>query len=229
MPKKILLTALLFAIFASPNLLRAQASTSENLVASASAATAIDESREPADTFKLSIDGNEYQIVPEKSLEVTCKGEKLPVLLTVEPLKNFNYGGIELKYPRNYTFEADLSEKEVSLWSLSGNQFVLMIQKYPAEMNHQIMASMLLPRFGEKNSSLEPCRAELNGSETAGTRLITTIGDSTITQEIYSFKVEGGSLLLILQDTIGSKGEKSEEGAKFRELLKTTLKFAAAG
>ncbi len=243
MKKRILLAALLGVAFNGP--VGAQAlnpSAGQNTAApvsekapeasvlkAASVPAGIDESREPSDTFKLKLDGQEYRIVADEPVDVTCKGEKLQALLTVEPYKTFSYGGIELKYPRHFTFEADLNDKDVSLWNLSGSQFVLMIQKYPAEMDHKIMAGMLLPRFGEKNSGVEPCSIELNGGKSEGTRLMTTIGDSTITQEIYSFKVEGGSLLLILQDTIGQKGETSEEGRKFRELLKDTFKINPAG
>ena len=189
----------------------------------------IDETVEPSDNFKLVIDGRETRLVPEKPFEITIKGEKLQGLLQVEPLKTFNYGGISLQYPRHFTFEADLSDKDVSLWNLSGSNCVLMIQLYPAEMDHQIMARMLLPRFGEKNSTVSDCTLSLKGNETKGSKLTTTIGESSITQEIYSFRVKGGSMLLILQDTLNLDGRSSEEGRKFRQLLSETLSFSASG
>lgn len=196
---------------------------------SVAAPAAIDETIEPSDNFKLVLDGQETRLVPEKPFEVTIKGEKIKGLLQVEPLKTFNYGGISLQYPRYFTFEADLSDKDVSLWNLSGSNCVLMIQLYPAEMDHKIMAQMLQPRFGEKNSIVSDCTLSLKGNETKGSRLTTTIGDSSITQEIYSFKVQSGSLLLILQDTLSLDGKSSEEGRKFRQLLIETLSFSASG
>lgn len=197
--------------------------------ASAAAPAAVDETVEPADNFKLLLDGQETRLVPEKPFEITIKGEKIKGLLQVEPLKIFNYGGISLQYPRHFTFEADLSDKDVSLWNLSGSNCVLMIQLYPAEMDHKIMAQMLQPRFGEKNSIVSDCTLALKGNETKGSKLTTTIGDSSITQEIYSFRVQGGSLLLILQDTLNLDGRSSEEGRKFRQLLIDTLSFSASG
>lgn len=196
---------------------------------SVAAPAAVDETVEPADNFKLLLDGQETSLVPEKPFEITIKGEKIKGLLQVEPLKTFNYGGISLQYPRHFTFEADLSDKDVSLWNLSGSNCVLMIQLYPAEMDHKIMAQMLQPRFGEKNSIVSDCTLALKGNETKGSKLTTTIGDSSITQEIYSFKVQGGSLLLILQDTLSLDGKSSEEGRKFRQLLIETLSFSASG
>ena len=197
--------------------------------ANAAAPAAVDETVEPADNFKLLLDGQETRLVPEKPFEITIKGEKIKGLLQVEPLKTFNYGGISLQYPRHFTFEADLSDKDVSLWNLSGSNCVLMIQLYPAEMDHKIMAQMLQPRFGEKNSIVSDCTLALKGNETKGSKLTTTIGDSSITQEIYSFRVPGGSLLLILQDTLSLDGRSSEEGRKFRQLLIDTLSFSASG
>ncbi len=197
--------------------------------ANAAAPAAVDETVEPADNFKLLLDGQETRLVPEKPFEITIKGEKIKGLLQVEPLKTFNYGGISLQYPRHFTFEADLSDKDVSLWNLSGSNCVLMIQLYPAEMDHKIMAQMLQPRFGEKNSIVSDCTLALKGNETKGSKLTTTIGDSSITQEIYSFRVQGGSLLLILQDTLNLDGRSSEEGRKFRQLLIDTLSFSASG
>ncbi|HNW09791.1 MAG TPA: hypothetical protein PLK58_00775 [Candidatus Rifleibacterium sp.] len=197
--------------------------------ASVAVPAAIDETVEPSDNFRLVIDGQETRLVPEKPFEITIKGEKMQGLLQVEPLKTFNYGGISLQYPRHFTFEADLSDKDVSLWNLSGSNCVLMIQLYPAEMDHKIMAQMLQPRFGEKNSTVSDCTLSLKGNETKGSKLTTTIGDSSITQEIYSFKVQGGSLLLILQDTLNLDGKSSEEGRKFRQLLIETLSFSASG
>ncbi len=196
---------------------------------SVAAPAVVDETIEPSDNFKLLLDGQETRLAPEKPFEVTIKGEKIKGLLQVEPFKTFNYGGISLQYPRHFTFEADLSDKDVSLWNLSGSNCVLMIQLYPAEMDHKIMAQMLQPRFGEKNSTVSDCTLALKGNETKGSKLTTTIGDSSITQEIYSFKVQGGSLLLILQDTLSLDGKTSEEGRKFRQLLIETLSFSASG
>ena len=103
-----------------------------------------------------------------------------------------------------------------------------MIQLYPAEMDHKIMAQMLQPRFGERIRPFQiaPC---LSRAMKQGSKLTTTIGDSSITQEIYSFKVSGGSLLLILQDTLSLDGKSSEEGRKFRQLLIDTFSFSASG
>ncbi len=189
----------------------------------------IDESIEPSDSYILAVNGHELRIIADKPFELPANGTKIEALLKVEPLKTFRYGGIELQYPRHFTFEADLSDKDVSLWSLSGPQCVLMIQRYPADMNHKTMAEMLLPRFGEGNSLMSECSMNLNGNDIAGSKIITTIGESSISQEIFSFKVQDDSLLLIIQDTLGNGKNPSEETLKFKDLLSKTFKLTPAG
>ena len=96
-------------------------------------------------------------------------------------------------------------------------------------MDHLVMAKMLQPRFGEGKATIGECEMELNGSKTKGSKVMTKIGDSTIAQEIYSFKIDTGSLLIILQDTLGANGESSEEGLNFRAMLTKTFKLPPAG
>lgn len=227
-----LMFAAIFATLLCTGSFAAEAGKKAEVVAIAKTVASIagvDESLEPSDSFKLVVDGREFKIVAEEPFDLAVKGETLKALLKVEPLKIFNYGGIELQYPRHFTFEADLDDEDVRLWNLSGSQCVLMIQRYPAEMDHKIMAEMLLPRFGEGNSQMSECGMRLNGSEVKGSRLKTTIGDSSISQEIFSFKVQDGSLLLIIQDTLDPAGEHSEEARRFKELLSSTFKLTPVG
>ncbi|MDD2999095.1 MAG: hypothetical protein PHV05_08555 [Candidatus Riflebacteria bacterium] len=189
----------------------------------------VDESIEPADSYKLLVNGSEYEIFAGKDTELPLKLDNPKISLKLEPFKTFNYGGIYLQYPRYYTFEADLADKEASFWNLSGKQSILMIQKYPAEMDHKIMATMLKPRFGEENTTVGECSMNLNGIVTKGSKVVASIGGSSISQEIFSFKLNSGSLLLILQNALNEKGEPSEEGQILRELLTSTFKIPAAG
>lgn len=235
MLKKALLTGLIACSLFGSNLTAAPETTTPETaspeVANSEVASAAvkAEGIEPADSYKLLIDGKEYEVFTDRETPLPVKLDNPKVSLKVEALKTFNYGGIVLQYPRYFTFEADLNDEEVSLWNLSGNSCVLMIQKYPADMDHIIMAKMLQPRFGEGNAVVGECEMMLNGSNSKGSKVVTTIGDSTISQEIFSFKVEGGSLLLIFQDTLNADGSHSEEGLKFQKLVSDSLKIPTAG
>mgnify|MGYP000899697530 FL=1 len=193
----------------------------------APSAFAVDESVEPADSYKLSLNGTEVEIFTDKDIELSEDAGKAKARLIVNPEKRFHYGDVDFQYPRYFTFEADLSSDDVKLWSLSGNKAVIMVQRYPIVMDHKIMAEQLLPSFGEGNSTLGTCEMMFNGVDTAGSRVVTTIGQGTIAQEIYSFPMTTGSLLLVLQDTLDSD-KNSEEFKAFRAQLARTFKLTEA-
>lgn len=188
-----------------------------------------DESLEPKDSYSLEIDGKNFPIFTDRQTELKLDKTNPQVKLTVAPFKIFNYGTMSLEYPRHFTFEAELSDKDVRLWNLSGNSTILMLQKYKEEIDHVIMGNMLQQRFGEQNASLSECEMTFMGSKKKGTRVFTTIGDSSIAQEVYSFKTEEGSILLILQDSINAQGKGSAEGTSFREQVSKTFKIPAQG
>ncbi len=188
---------------------------------------AADESVEPPDTYRLVLNDGEVELFTDRDVELPENAAKAKARLIVNPEKRFAYGDVELNYPRYFTFEADLDAEEVRLWSLSGNKAVLMVQRYPVEMDHKVMAEQLLPSFGEGNSTLGTCEMVFNGVNTAGSRVVTTIGEGTIAQEIFSFKMKKGSLLLILQDTLDN-GNNSEEFKAFRAQLTRTFKITEA-
>ena len=185
----------------------------------------VDETVEPSDSYQLSINSQNMAVFTDQDVELPADAAKAKVRLVVAPDKQFTYGGISLSYPRYFTFEADLSEPGVKLWSLSGNKAVLMVQRYPVEMSHRTMAEQLLPSFGEGNSTLGECEMMLSNVKTAGSRVVTTIGEGTIAQEIYSFEMKAGSLLLILQDTLEPSGKNSSEFTTFRDQLSKTFKI----
>ncbi|PKL41983.1 MAG: hypothetical protein CVV41_16155 [Candidatus Riflebacteria bacterium HGW-Riflebacteria-1] len=185
----------------------------------------VDETVEPSDSYHLSINNQKVPVFTDQDVELPADAANAKVRLVVAPEKQFTYGGVSLGYPRYFTFESDLSEPEVKLWSLSGNKAVLMIQRYPVEMNHRTMAEQLLPSFGEGNSTLGECEITLNNVKTAGSLVVTTIGEGTIAQEIYSFEMKAGSLLLILQDTLEPAGKNSGEFTAFRDQLSKTFKI----
>ncbi|PKL46346.1 MAG: hypothetical protein CVV42_16655 [Candidatus Riflebacteria bacterium HGW-Riflebacteria-2] len=197
------------------------------LPAGVNAQAGADESVEPSDTYRLVLNDQEIALFTDRDVELPENAGKARTRLVVNPEKHFVYGDIELSYPRYFTFEADLGEPEVKLWSLSGNKTVLMVQRYPVEMDHRTMAEQLVPSFGEGNSRLGTCEMVFNGNKTPGSRVITTIGEGTIAQEIYSFAMKSGSLLLIIQDTLDN-GNNSEEFKSFRDQLSRTFKITEA-
>lgn len=194
------------------------------LPAVVTAGPGVDESVEPSDTYSLEVNGQEIEIFTDFAVGMPADAGGARVRLLVHPEKHFKYGDIEFAYPRYFTFESDLSEPKVRLWSLSGRQTVIMVQRYPVKLHHKTMAEQLIIGFGGDKSSLGFCELSVNNKTTDGSRVITRIGIGTISQEVYSFDLAEGSLLLIVQDNIVND-RNSDEYKVIRNLLSKTLKF----
>jgi hypothetical protein len=111
------------------------------------------------------------------------------------------------------------------MWNLSGTNGVLMIQRYSLEMDHEMMAQMLVPRYGPENARLTECSMEFMGKNVAGTRVIATFGGTAISQEVYSFKLASGSVLLIIQDGIDEKAQHTKEGLELKKIVSESFKL----
>lgn len=183
------------------------------------------EELEPRDSFWLEIDDKKIELSIDNPVEFTAGKNKIKATLRVAPLKEFSICGINLKYPRYFTFEADAKAKDVKMWNLSGAQTILMIQLYDAEMKHEVMAELLQERFGKDNTKVAGCEMSFWGSPKKGTKVITTIGDSSISQEIYSFFNGKQTVMLIIQDSLDEGPDGSEECRNFRKTLQETFKI----
>lgn len=190
-----------------------------------SAIAETDESVEPADSYSLVVNGEKMPLFTDRDINLPENAGSAKVRLEVNPEKSFSYGEIELKYPRYFTFESEFPDEGVRLWSLSGKKAVLMIQRYPVKMDHSVMAQQLLPSFGRGNSTLSSCEMTLHGEKQKGSRLVIRIGEGVIAQNIYSFDIASGSLLLIMQDTLDENGSNSAEFKAFFEMFVRTFKI----
>jgi hypothetical protein len=187
--------------------------------------TAIDISKEPEAIFVLEINGQKVKLKQGEVTEVKGEFKNPKVSLSIEPFKEFAYGGIYVKYPQHFGFEADVADENVKMWNLSGNSGILMIQKYSLEMDHKTMAQLLVPRYGEDNARLDDCSMKFMGKMVAGTRVIATFGGTAISQEVYSFKLANGSVLLIIQDGIDENGNHTREGLALKEIISDSFKL----
>ncbi len=184
-----------------------------------------DLSKEPEAIFVLDINGQKVKLKQDEVTEVKGEFKNPKVTLSIEPFKEFTYGGIYVKYPQHFGFEADVADENVKMWNLSGNSGILMIQKYSLEMDHKTMAELLVPRYGEDNARLDDCNMKFMGKMVAGTRVIATFGGTAISQEVYSFKLANGSALLIIQDGIDEKGNHTKEGLALKKIISDSFKL----
>lgn len=211
--KNITLALLLFAMTANFGLAQDAKDSSTDLA------------REPDAIFVLDINGQKVKLKKDEATVVKGEFKNPKVSLSIEPYKEFTYGGIYVKYPQHYGFEADVADENVKMWNLSGNSGILMIQKYSLEMDHKTMAQLLVPRYGEDNARLDECSMKFMGKMVSGTRVIANFGGTAISQEVYSFKLANGSVLLIIQDGIDEEGKHTREGLALKEIISDSFKL----
>lgn len=186
-----------------------------------------DQAIEPADKYKLIINEKEFPIELNKYL-------KLPdskIILMIEPNKTFNYGGVHFKYPRYFTFEANVKKEYYKSWTLAGNDAKIMIQNYKIITDHKAMAKTLIKTWGKENCKQIQCEMKIPDRILHGTKIIVTIKTTKISQEIYSFNSSDGSdgsdgsKLMIIQDTISDTGANSAEYISIKKQFEKLFKF----
>ncbi len=187
--------------------------------------TNTDQSIEPPDQYLLKVDGQEFPIELNKLSQLSVKFSNPKIILTVKPTKVFDYGGVYFEYPRYYTFEASLCNKNFKGWTLSGNDAKIMIYNYQTVVGHKAMANIMLEQYGPQKCKLEKCKMIIPNRVLHGTRVVAKIGKITLFQEIYSFKHASGSTLLILQDSPENEDAASAEATILMKMLKRQLRL----
>ena len=95
-----------------------------------SGALVASEDKEPELGYTLLVDDQPIRLQPNKETVIAGIFTNLHVRLIPEQERHFTYGGFSFKYPAHFGFEADFRTPGLKLWTLSGNDFVIMVQKY---------------------------------------------------------------------------------------------------
>lgn len=177
------------------------------------------ESTEPTDQYVLKIDGHNYPIELNKRTQLSVSLSNPEILLKVNPYKTFKYGGVFFKYPRYFTFEAYLDHPGVKMWSLSGNNAVILFQKFQTPIEHRDSAKLLAHKYGRENCKIEECEIIISGKSIQGSKVLVKLAGNSLSQQIFSFKAKHGTTLLILQDSLSHNGEFSVEGIALKKLI----------
>ena len=184
-----------------------------------------DESIEPRDQYVLIIDSKEFPIELNRAKKLSISISDPEVLLKVNQYKTFNYGGVFCKYPRHYTFEANLGNPKLKIWTLSGNDAKIIIQNYSVSLDHKYLADLLAKNYGKKNCKVENCKLTFTDKTLQGTKVLATIAGNIISQQVFSLPTKEGTTMLILQDSPSDDGGPSKEGIELNKLLNKYFKL----
>lgn len=179
------------------------------------------ESKEPPVKYVLKMGDQEIAIQEGKAVQLKGTFTDPEITLTAEPHRVFPYQGISFKYPRAFTFEADLGDETYKNWTLSGNDFKIMYFVMEDPLTPEAFSDNLVSEFGEENCTVEKASPLPFGSKKlSGITLHASIVGNPIVMDIYAIPhSDRRTRLLVLQDNIDDVGERSAEGRSTLRLI----------
>jgi hypothetical protein len=190
-----------------------------------------DESKEPPQIFTLEVEGKRIPVDLDVPVDLPSKSVPVRVVLRSEPHRQFEAAGVRFRYPRAMGFEADFGDPPVRLWTLDGNDAVLILQHHEAERDPvaalSAVADAMADQYGKALRERVETRLTLGGRELKGTTLRVVLGASPIRQSLYSFKAGRGSIVIVLQDSPKEDGSPSEEFTRLLDMLKASFELPA--
>ena len=179
--------------------------------------------QEPPLGYTLRLDKETVRLVPGKDIQIKGRFENPTATLLPDKERLFTYAQVSFKYPANFAFEADFSTEGVKIWTLDGNDVVIMIHQYESlERTPRALAEELKKMYGEK-TQLENKTYTFNRQKYSGVRVHATVVQQKLIQDVLSLPTKKGARLLILQDNSPDKGV-SDESKTVLKLLDETLK-----
>ena len=198
------------------------------VVSSVPALGAEAESKDPQLVFFFEVDGKRVPLELDKPFATQALSGAKSVTLRLEPHREFAYGGVKFRFPREYSFEADLSSPAFSMWTLSGNDCVLMVHRYRNQPNvqelHASVVDQILKAYKTSNKKSGPIELEVQGTVLKGTRLEVELASTQIVQDVYAIKAGKDVVMLIVQDSPKDKAASAERISTER-LLRESLKL----
>ncbi len=148
--------------------------------------------------------------------------------LLVQPTRRFAAASVEFDYSRHMSFEVYRDDPNVTIWSLTGNDVLIMVQKY-ARSDLRVLLNAVVggtaDYYGDAEVEQSRTSIELSGMTAKGHRLSVVIAGTHLRQDFFPVQLRDASLVLMLQDTLDDDGSASEEGKKARDLLLKTFKI----
>jgi hypothetical protein len=190
-----------------------------------------DEAKEPPQIFALEIDGKRVPLELDRPVDLATPAPVTRATLRSEPHRVFDFAGVRFHYPREMGFEADLETPEVAIWTLDGNDAVVMVHRLEGEGDAPATRARveegILAQYGRAGRR-EPAKATLGGRELEGSVIQARIAGSRISQEVFAFPSGKDSIVLILQDSLKDDGGHTDEYGRVRAMLGSTLRFPGA-
>ena len=188
-----------------------------------------DESKEPPSTFVVTV-GQESVVIKEgETAQLVGQFTNPSVSVTPQAYRVFPYAGIKFKYPRSFTFEADLSDTNSKSWTLSGNDLKIMIFVLNSRLTTADFANNMMEQFGADNCQVVDANASLaiGKQPLSGTTIHVSVASFKMAMDIYLVPSRGpATKLLVIQDSLDDAGNRSKEGKQTLEELTSSFTWS---
>jgi hypothetical protein len=87
------------------------------------------ENIEPPLGYTLIINGVEKRVILGSDLQIQGNFTNPTIKIVPDKEREFLHGGFSFKYPSYFTFESDIESDKYKNWTMSGNDFKIMIFK----------------------------------------------------------------------------------------------------
>jgi hypothetical protein len=180
----------------------------------AAAAPPADETREPPLRFRVQIGAASVTLAEGEPGALRGQFVDPVVSVTPEPFRVFELAGISFRYPRAFTFEADVEDPSLKSWTLSGNDLRIMCFALLEAVSPEAFARNLTSHFGPGAARVREPRAVLRlGKETLdGVVVDVVVAKHRMTMSVYGIPGPGHRIL-VLQDSPDESGRPSREAA----------------
>ena len=182
---------------------------------------------EPPAQYVLTINGKPLPITLDREVSAPVAGGAARFKLSRGALRGFDKSGVRFSYPVGFSFEADTSEPGVVIWSMSGGDTTLMLQKFsklPLAVLEKSFVGVMIQQYGRKNVVSSPTSVVLGGRKIAGQRLDISLAQKKLVQEIFTFSTAKNSFILIVQDAPDA-GKPSALTTQLKALLAQNFRF----
>jgi|GEM_PF-3276151 len=194
-------------------------------ILSPTSAFSLDETSEPLQAHSLEIDGQVHSIELGRPLVLSGSFTNPTVKLIAASTRHFEKAGVEFNYPASFTWEADVEDREAKSWTLSGNDFKIMVFSLGTRMTADSYSKLLATKFGVENTKVSPVERKLGKNTYEGRLLRTTLVGTAISQEVFEFTSESASRLIVFSDTLPDGKNASSEAQDALHMVTQSFKI----
>lgn len=186
---------------------------------------------EPELELNVEIDGKEHPAKIDQQLSIEVDGKQIALTIRSKSYRTLRLSDIEFRYPRHMSFEVDRDSAPIVIWTLDGNNAVIILQRYPkwiGDFSSSVIEG-LEEQYGTENVKKKETTLVLEGKRSTGTQLDIKLLDlGFLRQEVFNFDAGKYGYVVILQDSLTDEGDPTEEMTAVKKMLRDSLKLKQA-